>query len=303
MYFATPYSDDVVGLGQVNERLIALTESGVHRVNYLPVEGNIEQLRGQVTEEITGLHGCVGRRAYTTTETEAGEFLVWLAREGIRATNGVGWVDFCPDWSVDGAGLSPTTLSTAVLINNPRDHRLELYVGSTRWDFYYHPSHLKNGRLKALGPNTVQDANGAAITVVDATVGRLSGKDQVWIASASTVYTEAQNFDSQTMEFETGHISAGPLHQLACNGVALTHTDTPTATAIPTTTTKEIDLTETEYVQESLSLQYNQTDKAMMRDCLGDPWLRVKMRSTDTLDMSWGPMWVNAHEEDDEGEG
>lgn len=218
MYFATEKSDEIVGLRVVNDRLIVLLTGGIFRVNYLPFEGDLEIARGRVQDRICE-QGAVGREASTTVETESGEVVVWLSRQGLRATDGVRWVDACPDFSVEGAGLNPSTLSQSVLLRNPREHRLELYTAEgQRWDFNYHPSHVKRGGFKMMGPTLMEPVRSGA-------AGWSGGDDVVWtLDTARNVYTEGQGEFSGSPTLSTGFIQSGhPFNRVDLEQVGLTH--------------------------------------------------------------------------------
>lgn len=213
MYFATERSDEVVGLRVVNDRLVVLTTGAVHRVNYLPLAGDLVGQQGRVQEIITSVAGCVGRHAHAKVQTEGGELVVWLSGRGLEWSNGVGWSDACPDF----VG-SLVTGNSPVLVNNEALYRLELYDGTTRWDFYYHPDHLKGGKLKMMGPSTVP---------VSVSKGACADSDYVWIGGASAVYTVNVGTSAEDSVLLTGHIRGGdPFADLVCDGLALTHSGT-----------------------------------------------------------------------------
>lgn len=213
MYFATERSDEVVGLRVVNDRLVVLTTGAVHRVNYLPLAGDLVGQQGRVQEIITSVAGCVGRHAHAKVQTEGGELVVWLSGRGLEWSNGVGWSDACPDF----VG-SLVTGSSPVLVNNEALYRLELYDGTTRWDFYYHPDHLKSGKLKMMGPSTVP---------VTVSKGACADSDYVWIGGASAVHTVNVGTSAEDSVLLTGHIrGSDPFADLVCDGLALTHSGT-----------------------------------------------------------------------------
>lgn len=212
MYFATERSDEIVGLSVVNNRLLVLLTGSAHRVNYLPTEGNVAAQQGRVQETI-GNVGCVGRQAWAKVETSHGELLVWLSNRGLEWSNGLGWADACPDFTAD---ILEGTLANAVLVNNRKLYRLELYSGTERYDFYYHPSLLKGERLRLLGPSTVSvTANGA-----------VGWDDYVWLGYSGGVLTGNVGNSSADTVVSLGHIRGpNPYLDLACDALGVTHND------------------------------------------------------------------------------
>jgi hypothetical protein len=296
-YQPTPYSvhmntvtsDELVGLMVIGGVLILLTDGGIHRQTYLPEVGEIAQNRGRAQEVITLRHGCVGRGAYTKLETEAGELVVWLSRQGLRWTNGRGWSDACPDWSVEGAGLTQSTLSSCTLVNNPREHRLELRTQddpSVRWDFYYHPTLLKNSRLRCLGPTT-EDAQ-----IIATTVGRVSGQDVLWTASSAAIYQHGSGWASNT-SYTTGQFADGtsPFKSVRIQGVGLTHTSLATTAGSFTITSKLDNNAEQSVPQSVYDLTRDETSKAQL-PTFGN-WHKVALALTGSEEGSIGPMWID----------
>lgn len=214
MYFASEASDEIVGLHSVGNTLLVLSTGGVHRVNYLPLAGRLTQNQGRAQEVLTERVGCVGRKASVKVETSQGEMCVWLSRRGLEWSDGRVWDDACPDFQT--SDLSGT-LSDAVLVNDGANYRVRLYSGTEVWDFYYHPSHRKNGRMKLMGPSTYPH------TVIGAATGPLSDVDYVWTSSSSAVYKESST-NTQDSVITTGQLTAGPFTDLRIQATGLTHT-------------------------------------------------------------------------------
>ena len=226
MYFATKRSDKITGLHSVADNLIVLTSGGVFRVAYLPYDLNIREERGQVQEVVTDEHGSVAIEASATFETSEGEFVAWLSRNGLKMSDGFGWDDACPDFSLRDLDPAPKNLDQAILVNNPREYRLELYLsmtdGSTQqWDFVYHPNHIKNGRhLKLIGPNTPPRR------VHEATLMRLGEEDRVALVDTVNIRTETTHDSSDDIEIVTGRLVVDhPFRETIVDEVGLTHQD------------------------------------------------------------------------------
>lgn len=207
-YFATEDSDEIVGLHKVNNKLVILTTGGAHRLNYLPTVGDLSAEQGRVQEVITQVAGCVGRQASTVVQTERGEFVVWVSERGLEWTNGAGWTDACPDFDTN-----EIVTSDVVLVNNESLYRLELYSNGSRWDFYYHPSHIKAGALKLMGPSTAP-ASGL--------VGGCHNETYVWVADSTNVYTVGVGNSSADTVLESGHYRGPtPMADLEAQAFAL----------------------------------------------------------------------------------
>ncbi len=299
MFFASTRSDEIVGLHTANGVLIVLTNGGVFRVNYLPFDRQIAQESGRVQERITDQHGCVGPEASTTVESEQGEFVAWLSRTGLKITNGSGWRDACPDWSVESSGFNASDIATAVLRNNAREYRLELYLSSEdkseRWDFYYHATHRSStGEYKCTGPHTLgREVKGAALC-------RVAGEDRIYTADEIDIIGEGTTPDSLKITVETGEIhskhlfdAASPLSDIRQDGVGLVHTAVSEGGATFTTTTRDTipprvlpidDLT-----KDSTDVEFGQTVGQWIR-------FKVEIDPNSGEDISVGPLLIDVEE-------
>lgn len=284
IYFATKSSDEIIGLEQLNGRLLVLMTGSIWRVNYLPYEGFVASATGKIQNSVNENEGCVGRSAYRVVETESGEVLVWLSPEGLRATNGNGWTDICPDWSVEGAGISG--LSGAILHDNRRLYRLELYLGTTRYDFYYHPSLLKEGKFRFFGPTTV------SLSVLASTGGELSGVSESWIASATSVLRQNQADDESEITLQTGQIHPpNPMQALEVNEAALTHSASAGSATI-TVTTKETGEDESSENTSVALTKDETTPNSFAGGGNAGNWIQFSLTAPSSGNHSFGPLWA-----------
>ena len=276
LYFATKRSDEIVGLRVVNDRLVVLLKDSVFRVNYLPTGGgDLAAVQGRVQEPITERSGALGRWAHTTVETESGSLVVWASKRGLEWTDGLGAQDACPDF----AGI---TNANAVLVNNEKLYRLELYDGTQRWDFYYHPTLVKNGRMRLMGPTTVS-------ATVDK--GADSNADYVWLGSAAEVLVGNQAPSSVTGTLLTGHIKTeNPFGDIACQDVGLTHTALDSAKARVYGKLQGEDRADTGLVSFP-DVSGDETGKVSLSQ--RGKYLEVELQATGTGDWSAGPMYLN----------
>ena len=284
MYFANESSDEIVGLHVVGGKLLVLTTGGVHKVNWLPLGGRVVQGQGRAQEVLTERVGCVGRSASVKIETEAGEFLVWLSRRGLEWTNGSGWADACPDFS--SASISGT-IANVVLAADPDNFRVRLYDGTTVWDFYYHPSHLKNNRLKLMGPSAYP------ITVQGATTGPLSDKDGIWTASSAAVYREGPGNNATDTVLTTGQLKAGPFDDVAIDGVGVDHTANSATTYKVKGTSKLMGSSEVPDAQRTIEgEEYAEISRLAVEDQVGQ-WNKQELTIGGSEAWGAGPLWLD----------
>jgi len=292
IYFATENSDEIVGLAQVNGRLVVLMTGSVWRVNYLPFEGFVASIVGKVQEQIVGGEGCINKKAYRVVEGEQGDLVVWVSPLGLRASTGQGWVDICPDWDVESAGIQD--LSSVVLHDNRALYRLELYDGNQRHDFYYHPSLLKNGKFRYMGPTTMNNS------ILAGTGGELSGSAASWIAADSIVMRQNLVGSANPASVTTGLLTPeNPMREINIESVALTHTAQSNATGKVTITTKFAGEPESSATVSLDMSEHETTDDDTVGGGISGNWARLKVEIGGTGDVSFGPLWVKAGTSED----
>lgn len=210
MYFATDRSDEIVGMHVLNNTLLVLLRDSVQRVNYLPFSENFSANLGRVQDTVVSSAGCVSRTGHVVVETPSGRMMVWVSTRGLEMSNGVGWDDACPDFKLT---QSATELAQVTLVNNERLYRLELFVGTEKWDFYYHPSLLKNGRFRVMGPTPMPVAYIA---------GAVANNEATWIGHAAGTTKVSNEEGQQTMDLQVGQIynPENPFVDVEVSGVA-----------------------------------------------------------------------------------
>lgn len=162
--FETPRNDALTCLMSVGSRAAVGMETCLWRINYLPTENDATFARGQgrAFDEVDPSFGIVGPMAACTFVGAEGRLmLAFVSVDGLRVSDLFSTESACDDvnWRTM---LTPTTaLNKCVLINYPRNYTLRLYYpdGDPTYlvkymDFLYHPIHLKNGKMKAVGPVT-----------------------------------------------------------------------------------------------------------------------------------------------------
>jgi len=213
--------------------------------------------------------------------------MVWLSPTGLKATNGNGWTDICPDWSVEGAGL--TNLGGAVLHDNQALYRLELYSGLTRYDFYYHPSLLKDGKFRMMGPTTMN------VAVTTSATGELNGQNASWVTSSTVIQRQNTINDKNQMELTGGQIHPkNPMQQLKVTEVALTHNAQNGESG---TIQIESKITFEDSSTESVAIDLSR-DETTPNDFAGGGhsgnWVKLGLTLSEFGEHAAGPMWIRA---------
>jgi hypothetical protein len=226
MNFASERQDDIRAYQVVNDRLLVLCDRAVHTVRYLPFNNLLASQQGRVKDTVTTNVGLVNQRAVAKVETPRGEMCVWLSRRGLEWSDGTGWDDACPDFSVPDF-VTQRDLDEAVLVAVPNEYRLDLYLNVGLYSFYYHPSHIKNGHLKMLGPTVVGKRIYGACEH-NGVVYRFDGSNMEWTntdrtdisASAYTGFVYGDNpFKDLTIEdLAVTHTSVDGTISMQCNG-------------------------------------------------------------------------------------
>jgi len=211
----TAQNDAVQSLLRVDDKLLIMTKSGVQRLNFLLQEG--ASISGPEQSIISTNHGVPARRGHTAFSGSKGIFGTWLSEQSLIMTDGTGWIDACPDWSVATAftqyGID--NLRNVVLVNDVARYRLLLYepgeTESRLWEFYYHETLLKDGRMTVMGPTPV------GMHVVSATTGSTEGPERVFLLGVkngkSVIAEVAAGDGSSTGTLATGQFGTDMLYQ------------------------------------------------------------------------------------------
>src|SRR6056297_292777 len=222
--------DRIVAIQTLRDVAVVLTRSACLRLNYIPFESGVAQDR--TLTQISDFHGAVGQKAVTTVETTEGQYVVWISRTGLMGTNGFGFRDFCPDFTLEAAGLDPSEAEGWSLVNNYREYRLELWTGSKRWDFYYHPTLLKDVRgdglglsFKLMGPSPYWSID-ESVTAAD--MGDWAGEPIMLLSVTDSVGSKVmlgrEIVDDRTPSIKTGQTwGSNPETMLTCHGLGLQH--------------------------------------------------------------------------------
>lgn len=172
--FETPRNDAVTCLMSVGARVAVGLETALWRINYLPTEDDATFSRGQgrAFDEVDPSFGIVGPMAATTFVGGDGRvMLAFLSQDGLRVSDLFSTTSACDDVNWRTLLTPITALNKCVLVNYPRNYTLRLYYPAGDYtylinfiDFLYHPTHLKNGKMKAVGPVTCGTASTAGVT-------------------------------------------------------------------------------------------------------------------------------------------
>lgn len=161
--FETKDEDEGLASRTVGQSTVAFLRDSVWRIQTLPRPEDSAFQTERVKTQIDGALGIVGPLACDIFSLGEGSRAAWISTAGLIITDGYDWdtVSDDLDWP---ATVLISSLSTAQLINNPNEYRLEMVADDTagvrrQWFFHYHKSHMKSkpgGGLtfKVTGPMT-----------------------------------------------------------------------------------------------------------------------------------------------------
>lgn len=286
--FASDREDQIKGLEVVNDRLMVLCDQAVHTVRYLPYNNLLSAQQGRVNDVLTTNVGLASPNAVVKVETNRGEMCVWLSRRGLEWSDGLGWDDACPDFSVPD-GVDPSDAAMVVL---PNEYRVDLYLGLNLYSFYYHPSHLKNGRLKMLGP-TVLNAQIFGACEYRGTVYRFDGVDLEWTGVAEP----GGEGEVYTGQIHAGNVAEGgsPFKDIRIKDFGVTH-------GVADSVSLQVNAAVTGYALENGPETFLDNPDLEETGSAGvsarGNYLRLLLRA-DRTDADWavGPLWLNGSEE------
>jgi hypothetical protein len=164
--FESKAKDVVTCIKRVNNALVVGLRSSIKRINYLPRESDAEFDRGRCQEDVTTDHGIVGPQAATLfTMPGMGTMLAYVSAKGLHITDGNSSRELNTDLDWDttvNTGVDSSLipyLKRCMLVNYASEYALRLaYVPAggttvTKYlQFSYHPMHVKDGQLPAMGP-------------------------------------------------------------------------------------------------------------------------------------------------------
>lgn len=176
----TENNDTVTCIRTLGNRCAIGLTGQLWRANYLPTAEDAAFQTSRAFDQVDPSYGIVGPRAACVFVGADGRpTLAFLSADGLRGTDLFSTWELCPDidWRIALSG--PSSLATAVLVNNPRNYELVLYIPngvnstkmSTRMTFSYAPRHLKNGKLKCGGVTAVADGTKEGFSGADCAPG------------------------------------------------------------------------------------------------------------------------------------
>jgi hypothetical protein len=186
----TDKHDEVTAIKTLGSILMVGLNTYLARVDFLPRAEDSDFSRGRAWDVVQGSHGIVGKRAAVPFFIpKVGFYLAHVSRHGPMMSNGY-QADTLTDDLNFSALVNKSALANCEFINHPEEYRLILYYtpagGSSNTKalvFYYHPTHLKNGKLKVSGPLDVVHT-GAVVALLP------SGEEVLYTASDGLVYRE-----------------------------------------------------------------------------------------------------------------
>ncbi len=186
----TEKHDEITALRTIGSVLIAGLNTYVARIDFLPRAEDAEFSRGRAWDIVQGSHGIVGKKAAVSFFIpQQGLYLAHVSRHGLMMTNGY-QADTLTDDLDFLALVNPDRLKFAEFVNHPAEYRLLLFytpvggLSNTKvLVFYYHPLHLKNGKLKVSGPLDVV-STGTAVALLP------TGEERLYTTSNQQIYLE-----------------------------------------------------------------------------------------------------------------
>ena len=225
--FETKATDIIQLIRTVGNIIIVCLRDQVYRVNFLPRATDADFNRGRVKSLVRGAHGAVGPLAGDTFSFGIGELLAYVSRYGILMTDGSRWDVLTDDIDWENT-VEVSQLSKSVLINNPKDYRLEFYyVPKGGVDdmsiayLHYHPSQIKVRKVANSVDLRVKSTWPISAVARTAWRANLSGIDRIFTGNSDgVVYLENEgNTDASTAggidyQVRTGDVQlAGPGQQ------------------------------------------------------------------------------------------
>lgn len=194
--FQTKDKDRIRCIRTLGNVLVVGLFSKLFRVNYLPRELDAEFDRGRAIDIISADHGIVGPKAAAVFQMDGAPLaLAYVSRYGIHLTDGYRATTLTNDldWAnlVDVAGLD-----NCELVNDPSQYQLILFCkmkdgNRKKMHFYYHPSQMKQDKMKVTGPiNYAADAATGA-TLDSGTLLFYTGRDDGFVYLENTGVTDA----------------------------------------------------------------------------------------------------------------
>lgn len=145
--FETKEEDEGIAFRTVGQVGVSLMRDSAWRIATLPKPEDSAFQPERIKAQIDGALGITAPLACDIFSLGQGSRLAYISTGGIIATDGYDWdtVSDDLDWATT---VSLANLSTALLITNPPEYRLEMTAQDLSgniydWYFHYHQSHLK----------------------------------------------------------------------------------------------------------------------------------------------------------------
>lgn len=145
----TKDSDRVVAIRSLGNVCGVIAANSVWRLNWLPRESDVDPSRGELLSWVMG-YGALDASAVTVFSPPGQQLMLAIAGQtGLYMTNLYEWQEMVPQFNWTRIGTSKK-----ILLNNPQQYRLELYVPAQKevWYIHYHPSLLAEGSFPITGP-------------------------------------------------------------------------------------------------------------------------------------------------------
>lgn len=176
--FQTKDKDTVRCLKTLGNVLMVGLYSKLFRVNYLPRENDAEFDRGRAIDLISADHGIVGPRAACVFQMDGQPLMMaYVSRYGLHMTDGYKATTLTDD--IDWSQVAIT--DNCELMNDPSNYHIVLFLATKKYHLSYHPTHLKNGKLKVSGPDGFACAASTSASLDSGATGFYTGRSDGFV--------------------------------------------------------------------------------------------------------------------------
>ena len=199
--------DEILAFVPLDNALMVLTTGGIWRINYLPM---LNDGFGQPQQEKISTIGCLGRAGWITIPSDQGTMLLFMSQAGLMMCNGRAVTNACDDFtlaSTQTLDLSTGDLQFCTLVHDVPNARIRAYLAYEAYDFYYHPTHLKPGGFKVMGPTAELGAEADLQFTIDSTHGIINGVHHSWVMNFNTGVLCLWKGDPRDLDVQMGTIT------------------------------------------------------------------------------------------------
>lgn len=210
--FDTQERDEVVAIKSLGAVTGIFGYNTIWRLNYLPLEGDLNFRQGKGKDLIATGIGTLGRTGVCRVDIQGrGAVLATCDRTGVYITD----LDTVVKLSghLDWDTVLPDPAKFVRLLNNRNEQRIELWTRDAVWFFHYDPEHIgEDGKLAVTGPIERPGTSAATyITLEDGSARTITSTDNAGKLVYDAMGTTRSDGATPVFEVETREIfPAGP---------------------------------------------------------------------------------------------